>query len=139
MRKTLAAIYIAFALFALAACGGNTVQSLQKTLAHKGGIVNLSQTTHITGKVEARAGGSNAEWSDVSGMKSKDIEAWMKDKSNVEARSLIQFDDFTLPLESKQIEKAGQVEDMQGYVKKRMNDVNDFMKNNNKQLDARKW
>jgi hypothetical protein len=28
---------------------------------------------------------------------------------------------------------------MQDYTRKRINEVNDFMKNNNKQLDARKW
>lgn len=140
MRKTLAAIYLAFALFALAGCGGGTTRgvTMDKTIAHKGGIFNMSQTQHVGGKVEARAGG-NGEWTDVTAMKSKDFEAWMKGKSNIEARSFVAFDDFQLPLENKSIEKAGQIEDMQKYVNKRMNDVNDFMKNNNKQLNAKDW
>lgn len=145
ISQTMRAITPAFLMFVsavclLSGCGGGTVKGVQldKTLAHKGGIFNLSQVSNIAGKVEARTT-SAGEWTDVSGMKEKDIEAWMKGKSGIEARSYIQFDDFQLPLQSATISKAGQIKDMQDYARKRMNDVNNFMKNNNKQLDARNW
>lgn len=140
MRALLGTTWMVAIIVAFAGCGGGTVKGVQldKTLAHKGGIFNLSQVSNIAGKVEARST-SAGEWADVSAMKEKDIEGWMKGKSSIEARSYIQFDDFQLPLRSSTVEKAGQIKDMQDYTRKRMNDVNDFMKNNNKQLDARDW
>ncbi len=140
MRVMLSAVFLTSVVLGFAGCGGGTVRgvTMDKTLAHKGGIFNISQVSSIAGKVEARST-SAGEWNDLTGMKGKDIEAWMKGKSSIEARSYVTFDDFQLPLDNKTVTKAGQIEDMQKYVNKRMSDVNSFMKNNNKQLDARDW
>lgn len=135
MRALLSALLISSVVFT--GCGGGTVKTVDKTIAHKGGIFNVTQVAHIGAKVEARTGGG--EWQDVSALTGKEIETWMNGKSNVEAQSALMFDDFRLPLESKTISKSGELKDMQDYARKRINEVNDFMKNNNKQLDARKW
>lgn len=139
MRVLLSAVLISSAVLGFAGCGGGTVRgvTMDKTIAHKGGIFNLSQVSHIGAKLEGRTGG--AAWQDLSAMSNKELEAWMNGKSNVEAQSSLVFDDFNLPLQIKPIKKAGELKDMQDYARKRINEVNDFMKNNNKQLDARNW
>jgi len=44
-----------------------------------------------------------------------------------------------LPIEQEGVKNAGDLEDMKKHLDGRLDDVNSFMKNNNKQLDARDW
>ncbi len=132
------AAWIAVAAVALTGCGGGShITSVDKTLIHSGGTLNLSQIKSTSGKIEVRSG--SGDWQDMTSAKKKDIEVWFEGKSSVEARSMIIFDDFNLALDSEKPTKAGQLTDMQDYLHKRLGEVQDFLKNNNKQLDARKW
>ena len=138
MRALATTSLVLTALIAFAGCGGggSGIQP-DKTIAYNGGILNIGNVKNVSPKLEARAGGG--DWADLSMMKNNDLESWMQGKDSAEARSYIQFDEAQLPIESKTVNSAGQLKSMKSELDKRMDDVNSFMKNNNKQLNAQGW
>lgn len=138
MRARKITALVAISLLALAGCGGGNQVTLDKTIAHDGGILNVGQVTSVSPKLEARVGDAQT-WTDLTTSKENDIEAWFKGKQSAEARSYIQFDEAQLPLETRVVTSAGQLKDMQNDLENRMDAVDSFMKNKDKQLNARGW
>lgn len=136
-RIRIIAVCAILAISAAGCFGGNKIVSIDKTVLHKGGTINVSNIGSISGVLEGRSAGR--EWQSLTGKSDKDLEAWYRSAQSPDARSYIQFDSYSLELDNRRVASAGDLKKMSDNLQSRVQEVNKFTANDKKQLDARKW
>lgn len=130
--------YSAIAVCAMVLTGcASSPKSVEKTVRHSDGTLNVSNVRSIEPYVEAR--NADGDYVDARGLNEDTFEALQGDRRAVPVRGGIAFDGEPISLQNEDISSWRRFRNFRDDIDDYYEDLNKFMRGSNPQLDIRRW